>query len=421
MRILFLSDLADPTRGSLVRQIHAAAQELARRGHEVALFGTHQDAEPERERVEHGLVVRTVRSIYPVRFRPIVGLRHGRIRAPLRAFVESFRPDCVHAHLVHTHLSWSALNWVREHGARVVFTAHDVMSFCYQKMDCFHGGEAERGLGRDWQARLGKCVPCQRLRFLPGRNRTIRRILERSVDVMSAVSHALAARLDEHGIRVDTVVPNAALDPVARPTPEELATFTERHSLGAGPVILFAGRVQAQKGILHLIDVLPGLRARWPDVRLLIASSHDLWDRHAKARAVERCVLDLCRVTGWLDERQLETAYASAHVLCVPSTCFETFGLVHLEAQRRGIPTIGSIYGGVPEVIEEGVTGWIVNPFEPRALERALGALFASPDRARAMGERGEERARTRFALGGMVDGWLALYEKALDTPSRGS
>ena len=59
-----------------------------------------------------------------------------------------WRPDVVHAHLIHTHLGYHALTQARRAGAGVVFTAHDVMTFCYQKLTCFHGGSYRGGAAR---------------------------------------------------------------------------------------------------------------------------------------------------------------------------------------------------------------------------------------------------------------------------------
>ena len=62
------------------------------------------------------------------------------------------------------------------------------MTFCYQKLTCFHGGEERGGSLRDYQAYWQKCVPCQRLRWNPWRNAAIRRGLARDVDRFVAVS-----------------------------------------------------------------------------------------------------------------------------------------------------------------------------------------------------------------------------------------
>lgn len=406
MRILFLCDLWDPARGSLVRQIHERARALRARGHATKLFATRQDGGAEDE-IEHaGLAIRRVPSRYPLRFRPLVGLWNPSVVRALDQELARFRPEVVHAELVHTHISYRALRVAAAHGARVVFSAHDAMTFCYQKMDCFHGGEAAGGLGTDLRARLTKCLPCQGLRFLPGRNTAIRRAL-RAAHAVTAVSEALAARLRDHGLRCDAVLPNALLAPPPPPSASQLAAARARFGIDGAPIVLFAGRIQAQKGILALLEALAVLASRGRSFRLLVAGAHEEWSAHAAPRALALGLAERTRVTGWLGVEQLEEAYALARVLCVPSTCFETFGLVHLEAMARGVPAIGTLYGGVPETI--GAGGEVVNPFDIPALARALEELLY--DDARHARASAAARARARaFDAEALLGRWLALY-----------
>ena len=182
MRILFLTEIPDPGVGSSVRQMYQHARWLRAQGHEVRVVSTvRSEADATPTEIEGTQVLR-LHSDYPVRFRAWVSLHNRAIDAPLDAILKEFQPDIVHAHLVHTHLGYHALTQAHRAGARVIFTAHDVMVYCYQKLTCFHGGEAKEGRDYDVTARLSKCIPCQRFRFRPGRNARIRAVLERDVD-----------------------------------------------------------------------------------------------------------------------------------------------------------------------------------------------------------------------------------------------
>ncbi|MBK9383869.1 MAG: glycosyltransferase family 4 protein [Planctomycetes bacterium] len=407
MRILFLSDLWDPARGSLVRQIHARARQLRARGHATRLFATRSDGGEADELSIDGLEVARVPSRVPPRWRAWVGLWNPPVVRALRAELERWRPDVVHAELIHSQISYRALRVAAASRARVVFSAHDAMSFCYQKMTCFHGGEAAGGRGADLRARWTKCAPCQGLRFLPGRNAAIRRAL-RSAQRITAVSEALAARLRDHGIRCDEVVPNACLPPPRAPSAERLRAARARWGLGDARVVLFAGRVQEQKGILALLRAFEPLARAHDDVLLLVAGPRDAWLAHAQALALELGLEPRIRVAGWLAEEELEEAYALSRVLCVPSTCFETFGLVHLEAMARGVPAIGTRYGGVPETI--GDAGAVVNPFDRDALLSALEELLFDDERHARARAAGLERARASFDAEALLERWLTIY-----------
>jgi hypothetical protein len=137
---------------------------LRARGHEAALVTAVQAREDATPTTIEGMPVWRLYSDYNLRFRGFQSLSNPAVRAPLAAVLREFKPDVVHSHLLHTHLSYAALDQAREAGAGVVFTAHDVMTFCFQKLTCFHGGEANGGLLRDYRADWQKCLPCQRLR-----------------------------------------------------------------------------------------------------------------------------------------------------------------------------------------------------------------------------------------------------------------
>jgi alpha-maltose-1-phosphate synthase len=77
-----------------------------------------------------------------------------------------------------------------------------------------------------------------------------------------------------------------------------------------------------------------------------------------------------------------------------------------------GLPVVGSRVGGIPELVEDGVTGLVVEPENPAALAGALDTLAESPDRRAAMGEAGRARVAARFSAEGIARRTIALYEE---------
>ena len=225
MRVMFLNDLYDPRIGSSVRQMYQEAACLRDLGHEtLVVTTTPQRSEAGLTEIE-GCQVLRLHSDYPVRWRAWVALDNPRVRAGLREALDRWRPDVVHSHLIHTHLGYGSLTQAARSGAAVVFTAHDVMTFCYQKLTCFHGGEAAGGRLQDYRAYWQKCIPCQRLRFRPGRNAAIRQVLARDVDRLTVVSDALGEVLEANDIRVHRTVHNALRLQDELPDPADVAAF----------------------------------------------------------------------------------------------------------------------------------------------------------------------------------------------------
>jgi starch synthase len=106
--------------------------------------------------------------------------------------------------------------------------------------------------------------------------------------------------------------------------------------------------------------------------------------------------------------------YSHAAVFCCPSV-YEPFGIINLEAMACETPVVASAVGGIIEVVEDGVTGLLVPPREPRALAAALTAVLGDPGRARAMGLAGRARVEEQFSWTSVAARTEALYGDAIE------
>lgn len=165
-----------------------------------------------------------------------------------------------------------------------------------------------------------------------------------------------------------------------------------------GRVILTVGRwlaTERYKGMDTLIQALPRLLLHWPDVQLVLVGAGD--DREwlvniARDSGVQRHVHFLSDIT--YDE--LSACYAASELFALPSRG-EGFGFVYLEAMARGKPVIAGAHGGAPEVIQDGVTGYLVQHGDTVQLATSIDALLSNPELARQMGVRGRERVEKEF------------------------
>ena len=412
MKVLFLCEVGDPRVGSSTRQMYQHAARLRELGHEAAAVVTVRDRREATPTEVLGTPVFRLHSDYPVRFRAWRSLHNRVIDGPLDAVLREWRPDVVHAHLVHTHIGYHALTQARRAGARVVFTAHDVMSFCYQKLTCFHGGEAAGGKLFDVTARASKCVPCQRLRFRPGRNARIRAVLERDVDAVTVVSDALGEVLRANRVPVHATVHNALAVAPSPPAPEAVAGFRARHGLTGMQVVTIGGRLHEQKGVGKLLEMLAVLAPRFPALRLLVMGKREIYDGEFQPLAQALGVAERVVPVGWLGPDELPLAYAATDVFVTPSICFDTFGLVNLEAMEHGKPVVATSFGGSREVVLHGETGFIENPFDVAAYAGWVGRLLGNPAEAARMGQRGRQRLLEGFTIERLADDFLRVYSR---------
>ncbi|MAF65474.1 MAG: hypothetical protein CMJ84_07435 [Planctomycetes bacterium] len=410
MRILFLIDLWDPRIGSSVRQMYQHAACLRERGHETAVVSTDPNRAECGRRTVEGCEVYLLHSDYPPRLRSWVALRHHSVLGPLREVLVSWRPDVVHSHLIHTHLSYAALLEARSVGAGVVFTAHDSMTFCYQKLDCFHGGRERAFAGKDYRAHWAKCIPCQRFRFRPGRNAAIRRVLEETVDRFTVVTNEQRIAIRANGIRVDRTINNAIRIGDRAPDQAQVAAFRARFGLTDKHTVAIGGRLHDLKGVRQVFEMLAILRAEFRDLRMVALGKEEVY-RGFQPYAAECGVDDLVVSTGWLDGLDLACALAATDVMLTPSICFETFGLMNLEAMEFSKPVVATSFGGCPEVIRDGVNGFVANPFDVEVFAERIARLLRDPTLRAQMGAEGLRLLTEHFTIERLTDEFLEEYE----------
>ena len=144
-----------------------------------------------------------------------------------------------------------------------------------------------------------------------------------------------------------------------------------------------------------LLAALPTLHRRLPAVRLLVAGDGE----HREALVARTAALGLSPAVAFLgraDAGRVQALLAGARALVVPST-YEGMPLVVLEAMAAGVPVVASRVSGIPEVVVDGETGWLVPPEDPEALAAALTAVLADPAEAARRGAAGRARVAERF------------------------
>jgi glycosyltransferase involved in cell wall biosynthesis len=169
--------------------------------------------------------------------------------------------------------------------------------------------------------------------------------------------------------------------------------------------VLFVGRLTPHKGVDRLLEGLP------KGMPLTIAGSsghdQDLPERDYPSLLRRMADGKEVRFIGPVAEADLPALYRSASVLVLPSverTCYgkpvavsELLGLVLLEAMASGTPVVASRTGGIPEIVDDGATGFLVEPGSVEQLRQRIAELASDPAKSGAMGRRGRETVLARF------------------------
>ncbi|WP_423464860.1 glycogen synthase [Promicromonospora sp. MS192] len=203
-----------------------------------------------------------------------------------------------------------------------------------------------------------------------------------------------------------------------------------RHGIDPGrPAVVFVGRITRQKGLPYLLRAAAELP---PEVQLVLcAGAPDTPEIMAEVRGLVDRLRETRTGVVWIEEmlpRPDLTAVLAACTVFVCPSVYEPLGIVNLEAMAVGLPVVGTATGGIPEVVDDGVTGLLVpieqaddgtgTPLDPDRfvadLAAALTRVATDPEGAAAMGAAGRRRAEEHFTWTAIADRTMDVYRAVL-------
>jgi glycosyltransferase involved in cell wall biosynthesis len=282
------------------------------------------------------------------------------------------------------HVQWALVPWLdallirklRSQGWRVVYTAHEVVAELEQPF-------------RRWMYRR----------------------IYREVDALIVHTPGLAKKLsDDSGDLLREV----------RVIPEGISTFplspnvdqsVARRALGldpSGPLLLFFGMIKRYKGLECLLRAWPRVKQEFPNARLLIAGEAMVpmrpFHRLIGALKIEDSVV---LRAGYVPRSEAQYFFSAADAVVLPYLRISTSSIVPM-AYRYGRPVIATSVGGLPEIVRDGETGYLVPPCSEAPLSEAICRGFRDPESLNAMGTRGRQWFETQRA-------WDAIAKQTSD------
>jgi glycosyltransferase involved in cell wall biosynthesis len=197
--------------------------------------------------------------------------------------------------------------------------------------------------------------------------------------------------------RREFIVPNGIADPGANmPMPRPAPTITESRPLR----VLFVALLCELKGLLVLIEACGELAARGVPFHLDLMGRFESQEFEARVRRriAELKIDDRVRFLGVLTGEEKNAAFARSDVLCHP-TFYDTFGLVLLEAMACGLPVVATRWCSIPLIVDDGQTGFLVEPHDPGDVADRLSELAENPQLRQDMGLAGREKFLLEFTL----------------------
>lgn len=401
MRVLMLSWEYPPVVvGGLARHVHALARHLVRGGHEVVVLcrhaaGTDAETHPTTDEVVDGVrIVRVAEDPLHVTFeRDLVAwtlsMGHAMIRAGTELF-RTWRPDVVHAH-----------DWLVTQPAIALAEAAGV-----PLVGTVHATEAGRHSG--WLSHP-----------LNQQIHSVEWWLANRVDALITCSEAMRREVAHlFDLRDDaiTVIHNGIEERDWWVGRDHVARVRSAHSPD-GPLLLFFGRLEWEKGVQDLLDALPEIRRRHPGTRLVVAGAGRHRDELV-AQTVRLSLDDAVDFVGHLPDGELRAVLAAADAVVLPSR-YEPFGIVALEAAAAQAPLVASTAGGLGELVVDGETGLAFSPGDVTGIVRAVDLVLADASAASRRAHAAQSRLAADFDWSRIAEETVRVYRRTKPGPEQ--
>jgi colanic acid/amylovoran biosynthesis glycosyltransferase len=196
----------------------------------------------------------------------------------------------------------------------------------------------------------------------------------------------------------------------------DLSEFTQADFVAPVPLIISVGRLIEKKGFANLIAACRILADANCNFRCEIIGEGPL--RDTLAAQIAECGLDgFVTLAGARSQAEVKRRLAESTVFALPCTIEATggsdnFPTVIAEAMASGLPVVSSSIAGIPEMVEDGVTGRLVVPNDALSLANAIKQFLADPEGAREFGMRGRQVAQEKFAIAGSITALLRIFDR---------
>ena len=349
---------------------------LKSHGHEVAIFA-----------MQHPDTLPTPWSWYfpsEVKFKPGPGMIEAFLRPfgtrevknKFNALLDDFQPDVVHLNNIHSQLSPLIAELAHQRGIKVVWTLHDYKLLC-PRYDCLRDGKkaCEECFTNKHKVLEYKCMKGSAVASLLAYKEAMkwnRERIEKCTDIYLCPSRFMANKMTEGGFSPDKI--------------HKLCNFIDvekcrKDSYSKEDYYCFIGRLSHEKGIKTLIESANSL-----PYKLVIIGGGPL-EEEAKAQAGNKV-----EFVGFKQWEQIKEIVGKARFSVIPSECYENNPLSVIEAQCLGTPVLGARIGGIPELIEEGVSGMTFESRNVKDLKEKIESMFATSFDYRVIAESSQRR-----------------------------
>lgn len=391
-------------KGGSEKYYFELAELLRKNGHEVAFFSMQNEKNIKTDSKEY--FVESIDLNNGSKLSALDVIYSKKNKQKMKEALEDFKPDIVHLNNFQRQLSASIIEPIKEKNIPIVFTAHDVQAICpaIVMLDSNKNICEKCMKGKYINCIKSKCIKESMLKSMLGTIEAqyyrYRKIYKDKIDFIITPSEFYREKLIEDGISKEKI--------------EAIHNFInieeyniEKKDEGYG---LYFGRLSKEKGILNLMEAIKNLK----DGVLYIAGEGPEKENIIKF-INENKLQERVRLLGFLDSCKIKQYVANSRFVVVPSIWYENCPYSILETLAIGKPIIGSKIAGIPELIDDNMSGLLYEYNNVEKLTEKMNILYENQSLANQLGENAKKIAQQKYSKEKYYNKINDIYNKVLD------
>lgn len=332
------------------------------------------------------------------------GIHNPFAKKEFEKFLKDQRPDVVHIHNLYPLISPSILLVCKKLRIPVVMTIHNFRLACPNGLLLSRGEICHRCLGgREYWCILRNCEND----IFKSTGYALRTVAARVLrSYYDHVDHFICLTRFQRDILIKEGLPHDKVSVLANPVEIKVA---EQSIAEKKDNVLFVGRVSKEKGIASLFAAA----RTCSDIPFVLAGDYATMPE-ARGMAGENIAL-----LGALKPQALGALYKKARIFVLPSVWYEGFPTVLLEAMSHSLPIICSRIGGLPEIVEDNITGLLYEPGNVSELAARIQTLWQDVDLCKQLGYAGRKKLEEKYGAEKLMDRLIGIYEKLMKEKGR--
>ncbi|HZK11829.1 MAG TPA: glycosyltransferase family 4 protein [Atribacterota bacterium] len=309
--------------------------------------------------------------------------------------LKDFKPDIVHLNYIDNQVSPSVLACLRD--IPVVMTLHDYSLFCPMGRMLPSQEICEKNFGEH----CIRCIGSIKGYYYEKIKQKVYRILLNNIDSFIAPSKNIKKNFKKQNFINSEIIT----------IPNGIVLF-KYNEVKDTKKILYVGRLSKEKGVEYLLNAIPLILKKQPKVICDIVGDgpeRERLERHAKNLKLSKNV----KFRGKIAYEKIEEYYRKSTVVVIPSICPEAFSLVGVEAMSVGRVVVGTNVGAIPEWLEDGRTGFLVEPKNSKDIANKIIKLFKDQNLLKVMGKRAHIKS-AHFSIEEHINNLEKVYKRVL-------